>query len=161
MQTNDDDRKAVRLPIASLHKHWITADAVKARMHLETKVPEGMPPRLVAEAQRWSQVQTMAVFYGLFYVVIEGYRELGLKDKAIDALLGANDYESRLRRFRNAVFHYQEDPFDKRLIEFLNAKDSEHWGKALYEAFEKFFEKVLSLKEIVERLSSEERIKPD
>ncbi|WP_407194628.1 hypothetical protein [Bradyrhizobium sp. STM 3566] len=56
----------------------------------------------------------MAVFYGLFYVVIEGYRPLELKEEAIDALLGANDYESRLRRFRNAVFHYQADPFDKR-----------------------------------------------
>ncbi|PIT06320.1 hypothetical protein TSA1_26560 [Bradyrhizobium nitroreducens] len=95
-------------------------------------------------------------FLRLFYVVIEGYRELRLKDEAIDALLGANNYEARLRRFRNAVFHYQEDPFDKRLIEFLDAEDSEHWGKALYEAFEKFFEKVLPIRQIVERLRSPE-----
>lgn len=161
MPTNDDDRKAMRLPIASLYKHWITADAVRSRMHLETKAPDDMPPALVEEAQKWSQVQTMAVFYGLFYVVIEGYRELGLKDEAIDALLGANDYEARLRRFRNAVFHYQEDPFDKRLIEFLDAGDSEHWGKALYEAFEKFFEKVLPIKEIVARLRTNERTKSE
>jgi hypothetical protein len=40
------------------------------------------------------------------------------------------------------------------LIEFLDAKDSEHWSKALYEALEKFFEKVLPIREIVERLSS-------
>ncbi|MBR0926304.1 hypothetical protein [Bradyrhizobium nitroreducens] len=79
-----------------------------------------------------------------------------MKDEAIDALLGANNYEARLRRFRNAVFHYQEDPFDKRLIEFLDAEDSEHWGKALYEAFEKFFEKVLPIRQIVERLRSPE-----
>ncbi|EJN16303.1 hypothetical protein PMI42_00138 [Bradyrhizobium sp. YR681] len=151
MQTNDNG-EAISLPIASLYKHWITADAVKARMLLETHAAEDMPPQLVAEAQKWSQVQTMAVFYGLFYVVIEGYRELGLKDESIDALLEAHDYESRLRRFRNAVFHYQEDPFDRRLIEFLDAKDSEHWGKALYEAFEKFFAKVLPIRQTVERL---------
>lgn len=161
MKISGNDQKAVSLPIASLHKHWITADAVKARMSLETKAPEGMPNELVAAAQKWSQVQTMAVFYGLFYVVIEGYRELGLKDETIDALLGANDYESRLRRFRNAVFHYQADPFDKRLIEFLDAKDSERWGKALYEAFEKFFEKVLPIREIIESLGSAGRTEPD
>lgn len=155
MTTNGNDRKTVSLPIASLHKHWITADAVKSRMNLEIKVPEGeMPKELIAEAQKWSQMQTMAVFYGLFYVVIEGYCALKLNDEAIDALLGTNDYESRLRRFRNAVFHYQADPFDKRLIEFLDAKDSEHWGKALYEAFEKFFEKVLPIREIIESLGS-------
>jgi hypothetical protein len=157
MKNDGSKREVPSLSIASLHKHWITADAVKARMYLEIKAPEGeMPKELVAAAQKWSQMQTMAVFYGLFYVVIEGYRELGLKDAAIDALLGANDYESRLRRFRNAVFHYQTDPFDKRLIEFLDAKDSEHWGKALYEAFEKFFESVLPIREVIERLGSTE-----
>lgn len=113
-----------------------------------------MLKELVEAAQKWSQMQTMAVFYGLFYVVVEGYRGLGLKDETIDALLSANDYEVRLRRFRNAVFHYREDPFDKRLIEFLDAKDSEHWSKAPYEAFERFFEKVLPIREIVEKLSS-------
>jgi hypothetical protein len=33
-------------------------------------------------------------------------------------------------------------------------------GKALYEAFEKFFAKVFPIKEIVEMLSNEERIEP-
>ncbi|MBR0926305.1 hypothetical protein [Bradyrhizobium nitroreducens] len=64
MQTNNDDREAMRIPIASLYKHWITADSVKARMHLEITIPEDMPPQLAAEGQKWSQVQTMAVFYG-------------------------------------------------------------------------------------------------
>src|SRR5262245_16441076 len=102
MAANDSGRKAVSLAMASLHKHWITADAVKARMNLEIEAPKGgMPKELISAAQRWSQMQTMTVFYALFYVVIEGYRELGLKDEAIDKLLGANDYENRLRRFRN------------------------------------------------------------
>src|SRR4051812_6958426 len=89
MKTNGNERKDVTLSIASLHKHWITADAVKARMNLEIKAPEDMPKEFVAEAQKWSQMQTMAVFYALFYLVIEGYRELGLKDEAIDKLLEA------------------------------------------------------------------------
>ncbi|WP_407194629.1 hypothetical protein [Bradyrhizobium sp. STM 3566] len=40
------------------------------------------------------------------------------------------------------------------MIEFLDAKDSEHWSKALYEAFEKVFEKVLPIREIIESLGS-------
>lgn len=53
--------------------------------------------------------------------------------------MARDDYEDRLRRFRNAVFHYQKHPFDKRLIEFLDASDSETWIRELYAAFEKFF----------------------
>ena len=53
MTTNGDERKAVSLSMAALHKHWITADAVKARMNLEIKAPEDeMPEELVSAAQK-------------------------------------------------------------------------------------------------------------
>ncbi len=39
------------------------------------------------------------VFYGLIYVVIEGYRELGFKYEKVDVLLEQSQYVHRLRRF--------------------------------------------------------------
>lgn len=42
------------------------------------------------------------------YVVIEGYREIGLKDPAIDALLNP-DKIAILKRYRHGVYHFQPD----------------------------------------------------
>src|ERR1700691_6048297 len=42
--------------------------------------------------------------YAGFYLVVEGYRDLGLADQEIDELL-TSPFLERLRRFRNATFH--------------------------------------------------------
>jgi len=69
--------------------HWITADAIKERIRLDVKGGEGQVPKAFeAMGQDVSRMQTMVVFYALLYVVVEGYRELKLKDEVIDALLG-------------------------------------------------------------------------
>lgn len=146
--------KEIDVGVLSLHTHWITADAIKERVRLDVKGTDGQIPdtKGVAElGQHFSRIQAMVVFYALLYVVVEGYRELKLKDDAIDALLAKDKYEDQLRRFRNAVFHYQKHPFDKRLIEFLDAKDSEHWVKSLHDAFAKFFVSALPIAESLER----------
>jgi hypothetical protein len=76
-------------------------------------------------------------------VVIEGYVELDYHDAEVDAFLSNEDYVSRLRRFRNATFHYQEDPFSPKLLEFLQAENSSEWIRNLSHALEKFFEREL------------------
>lgn len=143
----------------SLHKHWITADAVLERVRLDIPVPKGgagVPVDFLAVAQTLSRIQTLAVFYGLLYVVVEGFLELKLVDDRIAELLKQEQYTDQLRRFRNSVFHYQKDPFDKRLIEFLDAKDSDIWGKALHRAFAEFFERTLNLKEVLAKVQKSE-----
>ena len=50
----------------------------------------------------------MQIWYGMLYVVVEGWRELGLVDDEIDALSKNSEYVTKLRNFRNAVFHYQK-----------------------------------------------------
>ncbi|MBX9846209.1 MAG: hypothetical protein K2Z80_30835 [Xanthobacteraceae bacterium] len=153
-------QKPISISLLSLHTHWITADAIKERMRFNVGGVEGqVPTELEDLGQEMSKMQTMVVFYALFYVVIEGYRELKLKDDTVDALLSKNDYEDRLRRFRNAVFHYQKYPFDKRLIEFLDAKDSEHWIRQLYAAFTRFFLRELPIRESLERLNKGESLR--
>lgn len=85
----------------------------------------------------------MSVWYSLLYVVIESCVELGYHDTEVDAFLSNEDYVSRLRRFRNATFHYQEDPFSSKLLEFLEAENSSGWIRNLSHAFENFFEREL------------------
>ena len=95
----------------------------------------------IERGQLHSIAMRVGVFYGLLYVVVEGYQDLKYQDSAIDALLKKTHYTAALRRFRNATFHFQEDPFSPKLSEFLEAKDSEVWAKQLHVAFKTFFEK--------------------
>jgi hypothetical protein len=74
------EQKPISIAVLSLHTHWITADAVKERAHLDVKGAGGqIPKELEAIGQHMSKAQTLVVFYALFYVVIEGYHELELK----------------------------------------------------------------------------------
>ena len=48
----------------------------------------------------------MQVWYGLLYVVIEGWEQAGLIDAEIHEMLMDTDKVGKLRAFRNAVFHF-------------------------------------------------------
>lgn len=86
------------------------------------------------------------------YVVVEGYQKLGCHDSEVDGLLTQSHYVEAFRRFRNANFHYQEDLFSPKLLEFLAADGSEDWAYALYRALNSFFEKQLPIKEFFDSL---------
>ena len=81
----------------------------------------------------------MSYWYGGLYVVIEGWRDLGLHDDPIDALLGSPNVDL-LRRYRNGVFHFQRRYFDDRFIRLMT--DGENvitWVRTLNEQFGRFF----------------------
>lgn len=63
--------------LVSLHKYWITADAIK---HVViTKIEEdtsNLPNKIAEVAEIHSSFIKLSVLYGLIYVVIEGYKEL-------------------------------------------------------------------------------------
>lgn len=115
---------------------------------MHNRLPD-WPQELVAIAQVHSSFLRIAVWYSLLYVVVEGYRDLKLADTHINVLLANEQMTSALRRFRNAVFHYQEDPIGPKLIVFLESKESETWVAQLHSAFKLFFEKALSLKDVL------------
>jgi hypothetical protein len=50
----------------------------------------------------------MCLWYGMLYVVVEGWKESGLSDPEVDRLLASPNTEL-LRRFRNGMFHFQTD----------------------------------------------------
>ena len=141
--------------LLALHKHWCAADAVK--LSVAAPVHDGLPnwpEDLIALSKIHTQFLRVSVWYALLYVVIEGYRELKAADAAIDALLADQVMEQALRRFRNATFHFQEDPVGPKLMEFLQAPDSEKWVHQLHAAFGTFFANTPPIKEALETLGS-------
>jgi hypothetical protein len=148
------------LPLASLHKHFLAADAVKQLLF--TKIPvdsskNKLSPELQEVAQQFSCMLRLQVFYALIYVVVEGYKELDCKDTGVDQLLENVEFVESMRRFRNANFHFQEDPFSPKLVNFLHAEGSEDWVRALYLALDKFFTEKLKLNEVIESLHASTR----
>jgi hypothetical protein len=143
------------LPLASLHKHFLAADAVKQLMFAKIPVDSStskLPPELQEAAQQFSSMLRLQIFYALIYVVVEGYKELGCKDEGVDRLLENTEYVDNMRRFRNANFHYQEDSFSPKLVDFLHSEGSEDWVRGLYFALDRFFTEKLKLKEVIDSL---------
>jgi hypothetical protein len=142
--------------LVALHGHFLAADAVKQFLFADVPVDEETVAQLgdlLGAAQFWSATMRLQVFYALLYVVVEGYREFRYQDPAVDQLLAQSDYVDALRRFRNAVFHPQEQPISPKLTGFLNAAGSERWTYDLYRSLKAFFESQLPIKELLERLS--------
>ena len=147
------------MKLASLHKHWIVADSVRVVLKQKTITPEqeldvvkkfGL--EYLAFGEHASMVFRIQVWYSLLYVVIEGYKELGVKYEPLDLILAKDEYVDLLRRFRNATFHYQADPFTDKLIDFLHKEDSEGWINDLNKKLNEFLMQALPIKETIEKL---------
>lgn len=148
--------------LAALHRHWIIADSVLVVLQQKTVTPEQEEQAIkqfgveyVAFGEHASMVCRMQVWYSLLYVVVEGYRELGQEYQPLEEVLAKAEYVDLLRRFRNATFHFQADPLNDKLIDFLDKQDSEIWIRDLNKQLEAFFMQALPLKETSEKLEHE------
>jgi hypothetical protein len=110
-----------------------------------------MAEEFVAMGVSHSVFLTLSVYYALLYVVVEGYREIGLEDESINTVLSNGEYVGNLRRFRNATFHVQKAPISAKMMEFLKQKDSERWIRDLDHALRGFFAKSFDLKAVITR----------
>ena len=74
------------------------------------------------------------------YVVLEGWRELGVSGAAVSKLLQLYpEHCETLRRCRNAVYHYQNELLDSRITKCLQNENEElTWAAALHEEFQRF-----------------------
>ena len=132
--------------LVALHGHWVVADGIKAVASARVPGHAGLPPDIHDFAQVWSSMYRMLAWYALLYVVVEGYAELDLSDERIDALLRDAERVDLLRRFRNSVFHFQEDPMPRKRTEFLEAAETETWAHELNKAFEQLFLRELPIR---------------
>jgi hypothetical protein len=146
--------------VTSLYVHWCTADTVKQfiAVPLPDSAKGGMEsavPKALAEAiEQFSMFTRLQVWYALLYVVVEGYKELQDQDAGVDELLADKEMVESMRRFRNALFHPQEDPLSEKLLGFLVRPDSEIWPRKLNAAFKRYFEKRIDMHKYIDRMIS-------
>lgn len=140
------------IELIALHKHWCIADSVKQFVTAEIEVPgkERLPEAIMQMAQLHSSFMRLSVWYSLLRVVVEGYQQLKLSDPQVDEYLQKAEYVEALRRFRNAMFHYQADPFSEKLMAFLGLRDATEWARGLNKALEFFFQKQLPIRDTIE-----------
>lgn len=127
--------------IYTLHRYFIWSNLMCEHFQ-QTIETQGQPPESDSAVFRKWLIRPYAFscyWFASLYVVIEGWRELGLKDDKIDALL-SSDYVDLLRRLRNGVFHFQRDYFDSRFRNYTNAGDpATNWADVLHNEFSRYF----------------------
>jgi len=136
------NNKALNSAIFSLHRYFMWAN--KMRTHFEEKVPT-FAQQLKIDANIWTDegieaMLYMSYWYGGLYVVIEGWKQLGLEDAGVDSVLAVKTNVYLLKQYRNGVFHYQRDYFDKRFIGFISkGQNAVPWVSNLNKAFGAYF----------------------
>jgi hypothetical protein len=131
--------------LGSLYRYFIAAN--KMRIRFENALAD---PEVLNRFANYSEetkhlmwhVDDQGIFmyywYGGLYVVVEGFRELKLKDDKIEAILQSPNTEG-LRLMRNATFHYQKEFYSPKMMPFVKSADSVTWVRSLTEAFSEFF----------------------
>jgi len=125
--------------LLSLHRYYIWAN--RMRTHFDEILASGTSATGQGEIE---SVLYMSYWYGGLYVVVEGWKELGLTDAAVDRLLESPNVDL-LRRYRNGVFHFQRQYNDQRFMEFITqGTDVVPWVRNLNQQLGRYFLEVLS-----------------
>jgi hypothetical protein len=127
------EKTAQRSEIHTLHRYFIWAD--RMRWHLDHQI---LPQRKEATETMFVHPY-MSYWYGGMFVVIEGWKRLGLKDTEIDLLLSRQDLIAALERHRHGSFHYHPEYFDDKLLGFMMRPDAAVWIRQLREAMSRWF----------------------
>ncbi len=105
------------------------------KLHYEERVQQHGPARSPAHPDWTEQWIYLSLWYATLFVTAEGWLEQNLANTEIQELLADEANLNALRRFRNGVFHFQPDYFDRRLIDFVAlAGESAAWVRALHSA---------------------------
>lgn len=151
------------IEIIALHKHWCIADAVKVVINApitsrseESSEIKRYGQEFVLLGEKASLFARMSVWYALLYVVVEGYRELKVAFPPLDELLEKPELVNDLRLFRNATFHYQENPLSEKILGFLCQEESEKWIHELNRQLEAFFLTRLPIKEVLKAIEQKD-----
>jgi hypothetical protein len=121
-------RQSLTSEVYALAQHVRTASLLRDQyLSLAASSDSGLVPvrsMFVGDAgeniePRWLLLR---LWYAAVFVSIEGWEKLELSDGFVDA--GIKDLHTRreyvaLKRFRNAVFHLQDDPYSEKLTEVL------------------------------------------
>jgi hypothetical protein len=132
--------------VFTLNRYFEWADCMRGIWE-NTHDPHERLEQLSVASEEFFLDPSRSYWYSGIYVVIEGWRELGLHDTEIDHLLESPHVET-LRRYRNGVFHYQRKYFDDRFLNFTAAGgESAAWVVQLTAAFDRWFREYSSVLE--------------
>lgn len=125
--------------VVTLHRYFIWCN--RMRTHFDEILDAGT----LSEEADWYDKEAiesfmyMSYWYAGLYVVIEGWKELGLTDSTIDGLLASPNVDL-LRRYRNGAFHFQKTYFDERFTDFMKTEmQTVEWIRDLNRAFGGYF----------------------
>lgn len=122
--------------LLALHRYYIGAS--RFREHFEGKL-SNFPSIIHSEELFISDCGLfLSHWYAALYVVIEGWKETKLSDTMIDSLLSSENVEL-LKRFRNGIYHYQQNYYDPRFFDLLKAEDIVPWVRQLNREFGRYF----------------------
>jgi len=107
----------------------------------------------------WRWFGLMCYWYSSIHVVIEAWDQMGFADPVIDRLLAhPRQFRTLLRRYRNAVFHYQSSLLDPRFVELLEHGAAHvYWVEALHEELIRFFAEHLASLMVTNEQRAEQR----
>lgn len=129
---------AANNPVNILHRYYIWAN--RMRLHFEEIIMKHTKQQIDNHTFRIESIMYMSQWYGLLYVVIEGWESLRLSDNTIDNLLKSPNNDL-LKRYRNAVFHYpkKRQYNDKRFEAFFKEQTTVKWIRSLNLEFGRYF----------------------
>ena len=119
-------------PIITLHRYFIHAN--RMRTHFDALLDK----QGIGEDKQVETRLYMELWYGLLYVVIEGWRDLKLRDPEVGPLLDS-PHVDLLRRVRNGAFHFQRDYWDAKFLDFVSTDGTVEWVRELNRQLGGFF----------------------
>ncbi len=131
----------------ALHRYWLWATRLRgfSQNYLDEAAAKAKGQITATNFLSGHCFMFLAFWFGTLFVVIEGYWEIGVTDDRIEALLDNSNGPDLIRRFRNGIFHFQGNYFDKRVTELLD--ESERmlpWIESVHSAFSDFFLDIFS-----------------
>jgi len=127
-------------PINTLHKYFIWAN--RMRTHFDEALSFSVNNKIDTKAKNKKfEIEAdmyMSLWYGLLYVVIEGWRELKLHDEKIDLLISDKNTEL-LRKYRNGAFHFNKIDNNTRFQKFFEEQSTVQWTRGLNKEFSRWF----------------------
>ncbi len=132
-------------PVFVLHRYYL--QAIMTRKLFE-RMMEQYPGPHTSITEGFLNLQTaMGLWYGAVYAVAEGWRDyVKPTDPKVDALI-ADPKIDKLKRYRNAVFHYQREYFSHKMLEAMH-DDFAQWVTLLYRELGRFFLEYMDKKKV-------------
>lgn len=129
--------------IITLHRYFIWSDRMRVHfdqvLHELETIPKPITDKIFKNKEGIDTFLYMSLWYGTFYVLIEGWKELKLSDVKIDALLKSKNVDL-LKCYRNGVFHFQKEYYDEHYMKLMaEGQDIANWIRDLRDEFSRWF----------------------